>query len=846
MTKIIKILTLLSLLILSFPLSSQNKRISGIVIDSLTNEPVPFVAIYLKGTNKGILANGEGQFQFNIDEKYDTITTSIMGYSPKNYALKDFNGSDIKLEIVPTGIKLNEVFVKPKKEKYTKKNNPAVLLVEKIIDRQHLTNPYNNANYNYEKYERITFALNDFTNQAQNSWIFEKFPFLTDHIDTSEISGKPILNVSIKEKSSNIHYRKNPKSQKEYITGIKRAGIDDITSQESLQIFIDDILREIDIYSNDITILGSRFVSPLSKIATNFYKYYLTDTISIDRDSCIELSFAPHNPISHGFTGRLYVLKNDSAMFIKRILMNIPPSINLNFVDNLYIKQDFQKLANGSRIKTKDDLTIEVSLIPGTQGLYARRKTSYSNHNFNPLQDHCIFNNIQNVITHEDAYFRDEHFWNTKRITPVSYTENNISNLVTKLRTVPIYYWTEKILKVIVSGYIHTSKDSKFDIGPVNSFVSYNDLEGFRLRAGGLTTANLNKRLFARGYIAYGTKDQKLKYGSELEYSFHDKKYHSREFPVHSLKLSHIYDVNMLGQHYQFTNNDNIFLSLKRKDDKQTIYERSTLLDYTLEFHNNFSIKAGIKHDRKEATVNMQFMDGYGNNYSHYNQCSFNIQLRYAPGEKFYQTKTKRYPVNLDAPVFILSHTFSPKSFIGSKYTINTTEISVQKRFWFSAFGNIDIILKAGHVWNQAPYPNLLIPNVNLSYTIQPESYSLMNPMEFINDSYASWDLTYYANGAILNYIPLLKRLKLREVFTFRGLYGHLSDKNNPNLNNNLFKFPEISHTCNMGSKPYMEMGIGIENIFKILRVDYIWRLTYKDTDNIDRHGIRIAVHFKF
>lgn len=845
MIKIFNLL-ILFLIIPPFALLSQNKKIYGTVIDSLTNEPVPYVAIYLKGSNKGVLTDENGEFLIIQETKLDTITTSVMGYSSKCYALNDFKESSAKLKIVPTGIKLNEIFVKPKKEKYTKKNNPAVFLVEKIINRQHLTNPYNNANYNYEKYERITFALNDFTDQSQNSWMFEKFPFLKEHIDTSEISGKPILNVSIKEKASDIYYRKNPKSQKEFITGIKRSGIDDITSQESLQIFIDDILREIDIYSNDITILGNRFVSPLSQIATNFYKYYLTDTISIDGDCCIELCFAPHNPLSHGFTGRMYVLKNDSTMFIKRILMNISPSINLNFVDNLYIKQDFQKSINGSRIKTKDDLTIEVSLIPGTQGLYARRNTSYSNHNFSPPYNLSIFNHIQNVITPDDAYFKDDSFWNTKRITPISYTEENISNLVTKLRSVPIYYWTEKILKIIVSGYIHTSKDSKFDIGPVNSFVSYNDLEGLRFRVGGLTTANLNKRIFARGYIAYGTKDQKLKYGSELEYSFHDKKYHSREFPIHSLKLSHLYDVNMLGQHYQFTNNDNVFLSLKRQDDKQIIYERSTLLEYTLEFYNNFSIKTGIKHDRKEATIYMPFMDGFGNNYSYYDQCAFNIQLRYAPGEKFYQTKTKRFPVNLDAPIFILSHYFSPKSMLGSKYTINTTEISAQKRFWFSAFGNIDIILRAGHAWSQVPYPNLLIPNANLSYTIQPESYSLMNPMEFINDSYASWDMTYYANGAILNYIPLLKKLKLREVFTFRGLYGHLSDKNNPNLNNNLFKFPEISHTYNMGSKPYMEMGIGLENIFKILRVDYVWRLTYKSTNNIDRHGIRIAAHFKF
>lgn len=846
MVKIAKFILLLIFITQPLFLLSQNKKIHGVVVDSLTNNPVPYVAIYLNGSKNGVLADENGTFKFNYEAGCDTITTSVMGYASKRFVLSKLNAGKLTLKITPTGIRLNEILVKPQKEKYSKKNNPAVLFVGKIISRQHLTDPLNNDNYNYEKYERITFALNNFTEHTQNDWMFKKFPFLKDYIDTSDISGKPILNVSIKEKVSNVHYRKEPKAQKEHVSGIKRAGIDDITSQESLQVFIDDVLREIDIYENDITILGNKFVSPLSRIATNFYKFYLTDTLLIDGDSCIELSFAPHNPQTFSFIGRLYVLKNDSSMFIKRVRMNIPPSINLNFIDNLYIKQEFKKASNGTRIKIKDDLTIEASLIPGTQGMYARRNTSYRNHSFEIPPNNIVFNYPQDVIIHDDAYNKDDYFWDIKRISTISNAENNVSDLVTKLRSVPIYYWAEKIIRVIVSGYIHTSKNSKFDIGPVNSFVSYNDLEGVRFRTGGLTTANLNKRLFARGYVAYGTKDGKLKYGGELEYSFHDKKYHSKEFPMHSLKLSHSYDINMLGQQYMFTNSDNVFLSLKRQVNRQIIYERTSRLEYVLEFHNNFSIESGITHNREEATKYMPFINGYGDNFTHYNQTSFNIKLRFAPGEKFYQTKTKRYPVNFDAPIFIISHSFSPTNFLGGMHTINKTEISAQKRFWFSAFGYTDIILRAGHVWDQAPYPNLLIPNANLSYTIQPESYALMNPMEFINDSYASWDLTYYANGAILNYIPLIKKLKLREIFTFRGLYGHLSDKNNPLYNNNLFRFPAIAHTYNMSSKPYIEMGIGIENILKILRIDYVWRLTYKNTHNIDKHGIRIALHFKF
>ncbi len=838
---------LIVIILLSTAVNAQNKYIlHGTVCDSITHKPVSYVAVYLKGTNQGILTNEDGTFKIQSDSPINTLTTSVLGYSGKNFCINFAKEKNPVLEIVPTGITLKEVYVKPKKEKYSKKNNPAVMFVEKIMKKQDLTDPKRNDYYNYNKYERITLALNNFDKQTQENKLFEKFPFLKEHIDTSEVSGKPILNVSVKEKASSVHYRKNPHSEKEYVTGIKRAGVDDISDQESMQTFIEDVFREIDLYENDINILQNRFVSPLSRIATNFYKFYLTDTIVVAGDSCIELSFAPHNPQTFGFTGRLYVPKNDSTMFIKRVVMNIPPAINLNFIEQLYLMQEFEKADDGSRLKTRDDMTIEVSIMPGTQGLYARRNTSYNNHNFDIPKNPGIFDYMQQTIVPESAYTQNDEFWNSNRISPIKENERGVGDLLVKLRSVPLYYWSEKILRIMVSGYVHTSEDSKFDYGPVNTTISKNDIEGYRFRAGGLTTANLNKRFFARGYVAYGTKDEKLKYSGELEYSFHDKKYHSREFPIHSLKLSHTYDVDMLGQQYQFTNKDNMFLSFKRQPDHQMTYQRSSNIEYTLEMHNNFSIKAGISYERQEATAYMPFITGTGENISHYDQTALNVQLRYAPGEKFFQTKSQRIPVTLDAPIFVLSHTYSPKDFAGNRFAINKTEFSVQKRFWFSAFGYTDIILKAGHIWSQVSYPDLLIPNANLSYTIQPESFSLLNPMEFLNDSYASMDLTYWANGAILNYVPLLKKLKLREVFSFRGIYGKLSDKNNPELHNNIFLFPSIANTQKMSDTPYMEIGVGLDNIFKILRMDYVWRLSYRDTPNADISGLRIAMHFTF
>lgn len=824
----------------------QRTNIKGIVRDSITHEALPFAAVFLNGSDKGTLTNEDGKFEISTTVNFLNVSVSTIGYNTKEIFVNKGKDNDIVVDLVPSGVALKELVVKPKKEKYSKKNNPAVEFVEKLMARKHLYDPKNHDYYNYDKYEKMTLALNDFSEKQKEKWLFKKFQFIFDYLDTSEVSGKPILPVSVKEKVGKDEYRLHPKSYKEVITGSKGAGIDEIFDEESIQRFMEDIFREIDIFGNDVAMLQNRFVSPLSNIGTNFYKYYLSDTIDVDGVKCIELSFSPHTPESFGFLGRIYVPLGDSTLFIKKVKLNVPKSINLNYVQNIFIEQDYIKAPDGSRLKTKDDMIVEFQILPSTQGLYARRYTSYKNHSFNPPEDLSIFDKEGKRIVMEDAAYQPDEFWKEKRQVPIKKNENSMDKLLDRLRGVPAFYWTEKILTILVSGYIQTGPDSKFDFGPMNTTISGNSVEGARFRVGGLTTANLSPHWFARGYLAYGTADGKFKYNGELEYSFNKKKYHSREFPIHSLKVSHKYDVDQLGQHYMFTNMDNVFMSLKRKKDIKMTYLRHSRLEYLMERAGGFSLKVGFSHQIQEATHWLPFENGYGDVFKNYQEATFDITLRYAPGEKFYQSKTNRYPINLDAPVFVLSHTYGPKGFLGSKYTINKTEFSVQKRFWFSAFGYTDIILKAGKVWSEVSYPDLLLPNANLSYTIQPESYSMMNAMEFANDQYLSWDMTYWANGALFNRIPLIKYMKLREVISFRGLYGSLKEKNNPEFNNNLFRFPLDAQCQPMDKIPYMEFGVGIDNIFTILRLDYVWRLTYRDKPGVDLSGLRIQLHFTF
>ena len=599
MVKRLYAVLILILLLAGLPISVSAQKatvVKGLVRDSLTQEPIPYASVFFVGSDKGVMTGDEGEFAVAVRDNFLNVRVSTLGYREKTFFVKKGEENDLVIDLVPSDYVLKEVVVKPKREKYSRKNNPAVAFVEKLIDRRNVGNPKLHDFYNYEKYEKMTFALNEFSEEQKKKWLFKKFQFIFDYVDTSEVSGKPILTVSIKEKIAENYYRRSPETEKSVVTGIKRAGIDEIFNEESVQMLYDDLFREIDIFGNDITLLSNRFVSPLSNIGTSFYKYYLLDTIQVDGVKCIDLGFVPFNSESFGFTGHIYVPEGDTTYFIKKVKMNVPRDINLNYVENMYLEQDYERLPDGTRVKTKDDAIIEFRVMPSTQGLYARRMTTYDKFSFTPPDDLSVYDFEGREKVEIDAQAKPEEFWVDNRHVPVRKKENAVDKLLVKLREVPVFYYTEKVLGVLIGGYIETGEESKFDFGPMNTTISANEIEGARFRVGGLTTAQLNPHWFARGYVAYGTKDEKVKYSGEVEYSFNEKKFHSREFPINSIKLSHSYDIDQLGQQYMYTNKDNVFLSLKRKADNKATYLRKTELSYLQERRGGFSFRLGIRN----------------------------------------------------------------------------------------------------------------------------------------------------------------------------------------------------------------------------------------------------------
>ena len=848
------------LLLFTTPIVAQNAtsqiRIFGKVTDVETKESLPYVSIRISGSTLGCSSDNYGNFSFYLPTLKDTLIVSSIGYKEMRIPLTKKTKLPIKVKMRAESYMLSEITIKPKKEKYSRKNNPAVTLVRTIIERRDDNAPENKPFYSRDRHEKLNVALNNF-NSSNDSHFGKKFEFLDNYIDTSHISGKPILHVSARELIATDYYQKSPKRQRQHVKARKREGIDEIISAESLEALYEETFKDVDIFSDNISLFGSKFVSPLSKLGPTFYRYYIMDTLDIDGENCIDLAFTPFNSESFGFTGHIYVT-SDSTFFIKLVQMNVPHDINMNFVEYMNIKQSFTRLPDGTRILNEESLVTEFKVLDAVNGLYASRNVAYANYNF--TQDSTAQEIIKfpgKVFEDDNSTRRDTAYWAQNRLAEISEKEQSVGKMMKELRANPYYYWFEKGVAFLFTGWIPIREhEPPIFYGPVNTSFSYNELEGLRLRTGAMTSAYLNPHLFGRFFVAYGMRDNRWKYMGEVEYSFKKKKEHPNEFPIHSLRLHYESDIYQYGQNYLYTNKDNIFLSLKRQDDNKIGYLKKAEFTYTREFYNHFSYAVTLRNRIDESTHLIPFERAHTENgkttitnVKDVTQSELEIYLRYAPKEKFTQTKWNRHSVLPEHPVFTLKHRIGFKGIIGGDYNYHHTEGTFKKRFWFSAFGYTDCILKAGKIWNTVPFPLLISPNANLSYTIQDESYWLMNAMEFFNDEYASWDLTYFMNGLIFNRLPLIRKLNWREVVSCRGLFGNLSDKNRPDPTNtgDLFKFPYENDSYHyMNSTPYVEVAVGVENIFKVLRIDYVRRLTYRDLPGIDKEGIRIKLHVQF
>ena len=841
-------------LVFSFSFIASFAQFYGQVLDAATGEPIPFAAVKYVGTSEGRSSDIDGNFVLPILDKYDKLEISSLGYKTVAVTVprgrQEIRGQIIKL--YSDEILLGEVVVKKAKIKYSRKNNPAVDLMRKVIANKKLSDIKEKDFYHFEKYEKKTFSYNDIKG-TKDTLLSEICPE----------TGKLIIPIMVDEISSEENYRKDPKTVKTTILAKRSDGFQSmLSSGDMLTTYVKDIFTDVDIYKDNIRLLQHPFISPISTSeAIGFYHYYIQDTLMVGDERCIDVAFLPNNTQDFGFAGHLYIT-DDNLNQVKRAIINVPTNTGVNFVDNLMVIQDFMTLPTGERVIKVDNMIVELSGLYGAIKFQCQRYSQYSNYDFSPITDKKAFKSPQIERVMADADFKDSTYWASIRPVQLTNAENHLANGVDKINEDLGGFWKFLLTAVVENSVELTPKPNKVDFIPLNAIVSHNDVDGMRYQASLQTTGNLSPHLFLRGYGAYGAKDKKWKYKAEVEYSFNKKKYMAHEFPRRSIIASYMYDDMSPVDKFANTVKDNMYSSFKTSKVDQMMYVNDMKLKYQYEMNNHMTWSATLDHSKLTPTGKLIYMRNVdGTLLSHIKTSDIKFGFRYAPRETFINSKQQRQPINNDAPIITLEHTMGMDGFLGGQYNYNMTEATIFKKFWLpGACGSIEAYVKGGAQWNKVPFPMLFTPQSNLSYFVQFDSWSfnMLRNMEFLNDRYVSLLINWSFDGKILNRIPLLKKMKLREYVGFKMLYGHLTDKNNPFVStndNDLFRFPTRDGNYTsfvMGNKPYMELSVGISNIFKVLTVQYVRRLNYTDLpavpggDKLRKNGIRFAVDFKF
>lgn len=861
----------LHIIILLMALSmAARAQLSGVVTDAATGDTLLYPSASYKGHHIAVSGNAQGRYSIERHEGW-VLTFSAVGYQSRNITITGKTPQTLNIKLKPDTKTLAEVVVRQKRGRYSRKDNPAVELMKRVVAAKKKTDLANHAYYQYNKYQKITLAVNDIQPSDIDSGFFAKKQWLIDQIETSPYNHKLILPVSVDETVTQHIYRKDPKSEKDIVMGQQSTGVNQLLATgDILNTALKDVFTDIDLYDDQIRLLQFPFTSPIGKNAVAFYRYYIADTVYVDRDLCYHLEFLPNNQQDFGFRGDLYVLA-DSTLHVKRCELTIPKRSDVNFVENLRVTQEYAKLPNGEWVLSVDDMIVEMKVASFLSKVLVTRTTRLSDYAFDPLPKQ-LFKGKASSRREANANMRDEAFWNQYRTVELTKSETGMNAFIHRIEQLKGFKYVIFGVKALVENFVETgdlNHPSKLDVGPVNTMVTSNFIDGLRFRVSGQTTANLNKHWFFSSYYAHGVNSHKNYYKGEVTYSFNKKDYLPREFPKRTLTFTSTYDVMAPSDKFMHTDKDNVFTAFKwAKVDKMMFYNRQQLqFDFEEEWGLKTTFELKTEEDEAAGRLFFQTLDSHVDMASDINGLSekmagkylhngkmrtteLTLQFQLASGRTYINTKQRRIPMNLDAPVFTLRHTMGVKGLLGGDYTYNLTEAGIYKRFWMNSWGKIDTYIKAGAQWNKVPYPLLIMPAANLSYIVQNETFNLINNMEFLNDRYASLDVSWDLNGKIFNRIPLLKKLKWREYIGVKTLWGTLTDKNNPTLEKNagdpvLMVFPSGSYVMD-SKRPYVELVAGVHNIFKIVHVEFVHRCNYTYLPIAHRNGIRLMMRMTF
>jgi hypothetical protein len=838
----------LLLLVLPFISSYAQTTVKGVIKDAATQQPLQSVSVYFKG-GKGVASAPDGSYTLSTNNtRINSIQYSYVGYKTVTKTITPNKEQNIDIFLELADVKNNVVVKTNKRGKYSNKNNPAVELIRRVIDNKDKNKISAYDFVSYQEYEKKEVLLTKTPEILLNNKFLKNFEFIFQNNDTTKIQGRAMLPVYMQEVSSQKYYRKNPEKKKTVILAEKKVNFGDYLDVEGINSFLNRMYEDVDVYQNNISLLTNQFLSPIADMAPTFYRFYISDTTEIDGVKLVRLNFSPRNLTDLLFKGTIFVTL-DGNYSVQKLIMSISKNANLNFVRELHVNQNFEKGVDGRYHVILSNIIVEFAINQKAKtGIVGERTVSLKNFTINKPEADSVYKGDA-IVRLDSKSTVTENFWLEHRSPQLSSAEAKVYFNIDSLTHLKAFKTFMDLATLVFSGY---KNFNSYEVGPLNSFYSFNPVEGFRLRLGGRTTQKFNPNIYLENYVAYGFKDEKWKYYAAAAYSFN----HSSIFayPLNYLKFSYQHDTKIPGQELQFVVEDNFLLSFKRGKNDRWLYNDIFKAEYIKEFGKDFAYTFAFKNWKQKpaGVISYLKLDGPALvNVPDITTSELSLELNWSPHRQFYQGKRFRTPIINQYPIFKFRIISGLKGILNGEYNYQNLRLSINKRFMLSQLGYADMLAEGGYILGKIPYPLMTVHRANQTYSYQLESYNLMNFLEFVSDHYAAVNLDQHFNGFFFNKVPLLKKLKWREVVSGKILYGGVRNENNPDVNLSTIKFPVdklsgLPTTYILNNTPYVEVSAGVTNILKFVRVDFVKRLTYLDHPYVTRWGIRTRVKFDF
>jgi hypothetical protein len=807
-------------------------KVSGWVIDE-SDAPVAFATVVFKGSTIGTVSDENGKFYLESEKTYTELEVSFLGFEKKVIPLA-FRNFNLKIVLKEDSASLDEVVVYSGKVK--KKGNPAIAILKKIWAKKRRNGIHLYQQFEYDKYEKIEFDLNSIDEKFKKKRIFKGLQFVFDKIDTSNITGKTYLPVFINEAMYKTYGRNEPsKKFREELIANRNSGFE---SNQELIAFVKQLYVEYNIYDNYLKFFDKSFTSPLSRTGVSVYNYILTDSAYLDNKWCYNIVFYPRRKNELTFKGDFWV--NDTTFAVKEIEMNATKSANINWVKDIYVEQEFNVLNDSVFLLKRDHMMSDFAFSKKdeSKGIYGRRTTLYNNYNFKRKLDDNFYATRVDAYK-EEIYNKPDTYWNNNRLEKLNKDEVGIYKMLDTLRTVRKFQQLYNVGATLATGYWALFKG--LDYGPIFSTFGSNDVEGTRVRVGARTFFNQNDTWRIQGFMAYGFKDQKVKYGIGGKWMV-DKKNriiisagNRRDVEQTGVSLTTSNDVlnRSFASAAFFTRGENFRLT--------ALNLTNVALDMEPIRNLNFRLGATYKTMRSAAPdlFSVSYLDNNGLEHPEVRQSELDIAINYTPGRKNAGFGVERAVSNEGRhPVLYFSYTKGLKGLSGSDFNYDKLQLYYQHRILMGGFGKLKYVLELGKTFGVVPLSLLDAVPGNQTLFTAPRTFDLLDYYEFVTDQYASIHLEHNFNGRIFSRIPLLRKLNLREIVGARAVIGSLSDKN---IALNVFDL-----NGKAPNKPYYEYHFGVDNIFKLLRIDFVFRGNYLDVPGATKFGIKGGIGFYF